>query len=166
MASSTVYLLLLKFAALALCRHVFSPAPTTLFQQGSISPLATTTPLAVLPRENPPPLLTNSATCGYTSGLWFSAFACPSEFTCNYYTTPYSAPNFGCCSSGDGCGYVSTCLNYNTSGNLNTGAGVLVDGENFFWYVCHSVTVPAALVNRYSDAADTLVSADPICRIA
>ena len=90
---------------------------------------------ALLPRAEPPPLLTNSVTCGYTSGLWYSAVTCSPDQTCTYYTTPYSAPNFGCCDSvGQSCGYVSTCIDYNTR-NSFVGAYLYLQGDDFYWYV-------------------------------
>lgn len=88
-------------------------------------------------RGDPPELLTNSLTCGYTSGLWYSPVTCGAGSSCTYYTTPYSAPNFGCCitslTGSAGCGYVSTCVDYGASNNPNTYGEVLLDGGDFYW---------------------------------
>jgi hypothetical protein len=101
----------------------------------SLSTVAQTTLIQELRRGNPPAILTNAQTCGYTSGAWSSAVTCGPQQSCTYYTTPYSAPNFGCCSEGVGCGYVSTCLDYKAMGNSNRGAGVLISDQQFLWYV-------------------------------
>jgi len=143
MASLLLRLLPLQLIGYALGRHTSMPTLTTRLQQDRLVsfPTATTTPLALLPRDEPPPLLTNSVTCGYTSGLWYSAVTCAPDYTCNYYTTPYAAPNFGCCSAGNGCAYVSTCIDYNRRNNPHTGAGVLVQGDAFLWYVYPHSTI-------------------------
>jgi hypothetical protein len=143
MSSLSMRLLALQLIGNALGHHISMPTLTTrLRQDRSVHlPAATTTPRALLPRDEPPPLLTNSVTCGYTSGLWYSPVTCGQDHTCNYYTTPYAAPNFGCCSAGAGCGYVSTCIDYSAKNNPHTGAGVLIQGEDFLWYVCSHPTV-------------------------
>ena len=138
MASLSLRLLLQQLIGHAHGRYMSTPTPTTRLQQRRFEPLPkpTTTPLARLPRAEPPPLLTNSVTCGYTSGLWYSAVTCSPDQTCTYYTTPYSAPNFGCCDSvGQSCGYVSTCIDYNTR-NSFVGAYLYLQGDDFYWYVC------------------------------
>ncbi|THV82254.1 hypothetical protein D6D27_08424 [Aureobasidium pullulans] len=90
----------------------------------SLPPVSQTTLVQQL-RRDPPALLTNDQTCGYTSGVWSSAVTCGPSHSCTYYTTPYSAPNFGCCINGEECGYVSTCVDYKASGNPNTIGGYL-----------------------------------------
>jgi hypothetical protein len=138
MASLSLRLLLLQLIGYAHGRYMSTPTPTTRLQQRRFEPLPkpTTTPLARLPRAEPPPLLTNSVTCGYTSGLWYSAVTCSPDQTCTYYTTPYSAPNFGCCDSvGQSCGYVSTCIDYNTRDSF-VGAYLYLQGDDLYWYVC------------------------------
>jgi hypothetical protein len=135
MASLLLRLLLLTLIGHALGRYMSVPTLPTRLQQGRFgsSTKPTTTPLALLPRNEPPPLLTNSVTCGYTSGLWYSAVTCSPDQTCTYYTTPYSAPNFGCCDSvGQSCGYVSTCIDYNTR-NTFVGAVLYLQGDDFYW---------------------------------
>ena len=136
MASPLLLLLLLQLVKHAHGRYMSIPTPTMRLHQGRFepSPKATTTPLALLPRDEPPPLLTNSVTCGYTSGLWYSAVTCAPDYSCSYYTTPYAAPNFGCCSAGRECGYVSSCIDYDPS-NTQVGAGLFLDGDDFYWYV-------------------------------
>lgn len=137
MASLLLRLSLLQLIQHALGRYMSVPTATIRLRQGRLEPLPrpTTTPLALLPREEPPPLLTNSVTCGYTSGLWYSAVTCSADQTCTYYTTPYAAPNFGCCDSvGQSCGYVSTCIDYNTR-NAFVGAYLHLQGDDFYWYV-------------------------------
>ncbi|THX06198.1 hypothetical protein D6D13_06667 [Aureobasidium pullulans] len=118
---------------------MFTPAITGYGPQMTVSPytlpslstVAQTTLIQELRRGNPPAILTNAQTCGYTSGAWSSAVTCGPQQSCTYYTTPYSAPNFGCCSEGVGCGYVSTCLDYKAMGNSNRGAGVLISDQQF-----------------------------------
>lgn len=130
---------LLFFIARASSRHVSSPVLTRQHFQSTSASAPATTAIALLPRDDLARPLTNSLTCGYTSGLWSSAVTCAPEYSCNYYTEPYSAPNFGCCSSGSGCGYVSTCIDYGASNNPNTGGGVMVGDEEFLWWVATSV---------------------------
>ncbi|KAH0334348.1 hypothetical protein KCU81_g9504, partial [Aureobasidium melanogenum] len=103
-----------------------SPSP-------SLSSPATvpTTLIHAVRQDDSPEVLTNAETCGYTSGAWSSAVTCGSQQSCTYYSSPNSAPNFGCCSNGLGCGYVSTCLDYRAKGNFNTYAGVAIAGANF-----------------------------------
>lgn len=151
MASLLLRLLLLQLIKNAFGRYMSVPTPTTRLHQGHFEPLpnATTTPLALLPLDEPPPLLTNSVTCGYTSGLWYSAVTCSPDQTCNYYTTPYSAPNFGCCDSvGSSCGYVSTCIDYNTRNSLQVGAGLFLQGDDFYWYVGPRTPPPRNLYQK------------------
>lgn len=135
MFSTTVRLITLSFIAQASSEQRWFPTSTRQYYHGNAASAPTTTAIALLPRQDPAPPLTNSATCGYTSGLWFSAVTCGEQSSCIYYTEPYSAPNFGCCSSGTGCGYVSTCVDYNASNNPHTGAGVYLQDAGFFWYV-------------------------------
>ncbi|KAI5194054.1 hypothetical protein E4T39_08811 [Aureobasidium subglaciale] len=105
-----------------------SPSP-------SLSPpaIVQTTLIPAVRRDDPPEILTNAHTCGYTSGAWSSAVTCGPQHSCTYYTTPYSAPNFGCCSEGLGCGYISTCLDYGAKGNPNTGKDIIfsISSEQF-----------------------------------
>jgi hypothetical protein len=145
MASLSLRLVLLQFIEHALGRHMSMPLPTlttTRLQQDHFksSTKPTTTPLALLPREEPPPLLTNSVTCGYTSGLWYSAVTCSPDQTCTYYTEKSSsAPNFGCCDSvGQSCGYVSTCIDYNTRNTFVGAYNLYLTGNDFYWCVCCS----------------------------
>jgi hypothetical protein len=84
--------------------------------------------------------LTNAETCGYLSGLGADPVTCASGRSCTYYTTPQSAPNFGCCventaSSANGCGYVSTCVDYSIgkSSSLGIGAEVFLYNSGFYW---------------------------------
>ncbi|KAI5269847.1 hypothetical protein E4T47_06689 [Aureobasidium subglaciale] len=102
-----------------------SPSPSL-----SLPAVVQTTLIPVIRRDNPPDILTNAHTCGYTSGAWSSAVTCGPSHSCTYYTTPYSAPNFGCCSEGLDCGYVSTCLDYGAKGNPNTGSGIIFSISN------------------------------------
>lgn len=136
MASLLLRLSFLRLIENAHGRYMSIPTPTTHLHQGRLQPppKATTTPLALLPRAEPPPLLTNSLTCGYTDGLWYSAVTCRPDYSCTYYTTPYAYPNFGCCSAGKECGYVSTCIDYDPS-NTKVGALLYLEGDEFYWYV-------------------------------
>ncbi|KAH0341649.1 hypothetical protein KCU83_g9593, partial [Aureobasidium melanogenum] len=123
---------------------MFTPALTAFGTQFTSSPspslslpaTAPTTLVQAVRRDDSSEVLTNAQTCGYTSGAWSSAVTCGSQQSCTYYSSPYSAPNFGCCSNGSGCGYVSTCLDYRAQGNFNTGAGVAIAGANF---LCGSI---------------------------
>lgn len=89
-------------------------------------------------------LQTNPLTCGYISALSQSPVTCNTGFTCNYFTTPLTAPNFGCCTTGTGslgCAYASTCLDYNAFGNVNT-LGIVItpndSGGALSWQVVAS----------------------------
>lgn len=139
MASFALPLFFLAVFQEASARLVSFPSSTTSASSPGTSAVqqqsTTTSPATLLRRDDPPPLLTNSLTCGYLNGSWQSAVTCPKDFACIYYTTPISAPNFGCCSSGVGCDYVSNCLDYGARGNPQTGGGVLLDmNGGFFWY--------------------------------
>lgn len=120
---------------------MFTPAVTAHEPQTTASPyalplvssVARTTLIQEL-RRDPPALLTNDRTCGYTSGAWSSAVTCGPGHSCTYYTTPYSAPNFGCCTNGAECGYVSTCVDYKAEGNPNTIGGYLFMDKGMYWY--------------------------------
>lgn len=129
-------LFLLTFSTIVLGRYMPNPGPTVPGHQSTLISPAATSPPALLPRDDPPLPLTNSRTCGYTRGLWSSAVTCPEQFTCNYYTEPYSAPNFGCCSSEVGCEYISACYDYGHVNNPNTAGQVLINGgdSEFYWY--------------------------------
>jgi hypothetical protein len=133
MPLTTVRLSLSSFVLHVSGQHTPFPASKTQHYHMYSAPVPDTTAIALLPRSDPALPLTNSVTCGYTSGLWSSAVTCGEEYSCTYYTEPYSAPNFGCCSSGLGCGYVSTCVDYSANNNPNTGAGVLLMDEGFYW---------------------------------
>jgi hypothetical protein len=91
-----------------------------------------TTLIQAVRRDDPPNILTNDQTCGYTSGVWSSAVTCGPQASCTYYTGP-AAPNFGCCTDGQGCDYVSTCMDYGAKGNINTGGGVGLGNQEFMW---------------------------------
>jgi hypothetical protein len=149
-----VWLISLSFIAQVSSRQVWLPTSTTQAYRSHAASVPTHTALALLPREDSAPPLTNSATCGYTSGSWFSAVTCGEQSSCNYYTEPYSAPNFGCCLSGNGCGYVSTCVNYNASNNPHTGDGVYLADEGFYWYVQTSVSTSVMAYALHNVTAD------------
>jgi hypothetical protein len=136
MPSMAVRLPLLFFVAYVSGRqHTSSPASRTQHYPSNSAPNPATTAIVLLPRNDPVRPLTNSATCGYTSGLWYSAVTYGEEHSCTYYTEPYSAPNFGCCSSGQECEYVSTCVDYSAGNSMGVGRGVLLSNEGFYWYV-------------------------------
>lgn len=134
-------ILLTDSSTLDSCQIMFTPSVTAHGPRITASPYA---PLSLPPvsqttlvqqlRRDPPALLTNDQTCGYTSGVWSSAVTCGPSHSCTYYTTPYSAPNFGCCINGEECGYVSTCVDYKASGNPNTIGGYLFKDKGMYWY--------------------------------
>jgi hypothetical protein len=98
----------------------------------SLPPIAQTTLIPAVRRDNSPNILTNDQTCGYTSGAWSSAMTCGPQASCTYYTGP-AAPNFGCCTDGVGCDYIATCMDYGAKGNINTGGGVGLGNQKFMW---------------------------------
>jgi hypothetical protein len=169
MASSSLRLLLLQLIGHALGRHMSMPTLTTRLQQDRFgsSTKPTTTPLALLPRDEPPPLLTNSVTCGYTSGLWYSAVTCSPDQTCTYYTEKsYSAPNFGCCDSvGQSCGYVSTCIDYNTRNTFVGAYNLYLTGNDFYWCVCSqpllSIQLNGGIIMTLATNTDFPITVDP-----
>lgn len=136
-ATMAVPLSLFAFVSVVFARYTSIPAATVPGHQSRSTAPPAATSVALLRRDDPPLPLTNSKTCGYTKGLWSSAVTCADQYTCNYFTEPYSAPNFGCCSSDVGCEYMSTCYDYGHRNNPNTAGGVLVNGgdEEFYWYV-------------------------------
>lgn len=119
---------------------MFTPAVTAFEAQFTLLPspslsvpaLAQTTLIHAVRRDASSDVLTNDHTCGYTSGAWSSAVTCGPQASCTYYAIP-NAPNFGCCTQGQGCDYVSTCLDYGAKGNINTYAGVGLGGQKFMW---------------------------------
>lgn len=98
----------------------------------SLPAIAQTTLIQAVRRDDSSEVLTNDRTCGYTSGAWSSAVTCGPQASCTYYAVP-NAPNFGCCTQGQGCDYVSTCLDYGAKGNINTYAGVGLGNQKFMW---------------------------------
>lgn len=119
---------------------MFTPALTAFGAQFTLLPspslslpaIAQTTLVHAVRRDSSSEVLTNDQTCGYTSGAWSSAVTCGPQASCTYYAVP-NAPNFGCCTEGQGCDYVSTCLDYGAKGNINTYAGVGLGGQKFMW---------------------------------
>ena len=119
---------------------MFTPTLTSLGAQVTLSStpslslpaIAQTTLTHAIRRDNSAEILTNDQTCGYTSGAWSSAVTCGPQASCKYYAVP-NAPNFGCCTNGKGCDYVSTCLDYGTKGNINTYGGVGLGNQKFMW---------------------------------
>lgn len=119
---------------------MFTPALTALGVQVTLLPspslslpaIAQTTLIHAVRRDGSSEVLTNDHTCGYTHGAWSSAVTCGPQASCTYYMVP-NAPNFGCCTAGQGCYYVSTCLDYGAKGNINTYAGVGLGAQKFMW---------------------------------
>jgi len=111
-----------------------SEAQFTLLPSPSLSlpAISQTTLIHAVRRDGSSEVLTNDQTCGYTSGAWSSAVTCGPQASCTYYAVP-NAPNFGCCTDGQGCDYVSTCLDYGAKGNINTYAGVGLGNQKFMW---------------------------------
>jgi hypothetical protein len=108
-------------------RVTHAPSPSL-----SLSTIKQTTLVQAVRRDNPPNILTNDQTCGYTSGVSSSAVTCGPQASCTYYTGP-NAPNFGCCTDGQGCDYVATCMDYGAKGNINSGGGVGLGNQKFMW---------------------------------
>lgn len=133
--NTSLLVLLLTMPTPALTTSVLQTASQP-YAPHSLQTVAQTTPPQALRSADPPLVLTNSLTCGYMNGIWNSPVTCTSEYSCSYYTTPTSAPNFGCCSGASGCGYVSTCLDYNADNNTNTGGDVAIGPYQFLWYTC------------------------------